>query len=260
VVVPSAIAVALCIAATLLPAADFVFPLALFLVWQLWHFQKQNLGMVSLCASALGASSPRRLERAVLLTAGALGVLGLLCRPALLDLHLPARPAAASTVVAVGFGLTVATGVIVVARRTNRRSWPPQVASMYLLALVFFAPAFLFTTNLAAVVGMAGAHGLQYLLLLRRVDGVVPTARRRWQRRGGGSTWVLVSVAAAGGAALTLMGGLRSAVGPLKILGGVYLGLVCLHFAFDGAIWRMRDPWPRRFAAARLRFAGPALE
>jgi hypothetical protein len=230
------------------------------LVWQLWHFQKQNLGMVSLCASALGASSPRRFERAVLLTAGALGVLGLLCRPALLDLHLPSQSAAVGTIVAVGFWLTVATGIIVVARRTTRRSWPPPVAAMYMLTLVFFAPAFLFTNNLAAVVGMAGAHGLQYLWLLRRVDGVVPAPWRRRQSAGGGSTWVLLSVAAAGGAALTLMGGLRSAVGPLKILGGVYLGLVCLHFAFDGAIWRMRDPWPRRFATTRLRFTGAAAE
>lgn len=256
IAIPVALVPVACAVAALSPVAGVAGVVAAFLAWQFWHFQKQNLGLVSLSAAVLGGAGLRRVERVVFLCAGALGAAGLLARPRLLDLHLAGPPAPFFTALLAAYGSTAAAGVVLALRRLHRRSWPLPVAGLYGLGLVFFLPAFAVTGSLAAVVGMAVAHGLQYLWLLGHLEGVVPARPGRPPRRAR-VPWPLLAVAAGGGAALTLMGALRSAANPAaRAIGGLYLGLVAAHFCLDASIWRLRDEWPRRFVTRRLDLSG----
>ncbi len=56
--------------------------------WQLYHYQKQNLGMASLAASAGRAAKIRPAERRSLLVTGWSGTAALIARPALLGVRL----------------------------------------------------------------------------------------------------------------------------------------------------------------------------
>ncbi|MBS2546675.1 hypothetical protein KGQ19_07325 [Catenulispora sp. NL8] len=50
--------------------------------WQFWHFQKQNLGLAALAATATGTARLSRRERAAIVAAGVFGVAALIVRRA----------------------------------------------------------------------------------------------------------------------------------------------------------------------------------
>ena len=84
-----------------------------------------------------------------------------------------------STVVALlGFICAVVWGVaLVLGRPRSQRNI--GVTATYLMALLFFAPVFVFRSPYAAVGGMTIGHGLQYLLLV----GLVAAGRSRGKSR-----------------------------------------------------------------------------
>ncbi len=124
---------------------------------------------------------------------------------------------------------------------------------MYLVALLFGAPVFVFTSPYAAIGGMTAAHGLQYLLLVglaaAGADGGPPRLLR---------LALLANIALAGGAVLSAASHLHSAGPGGRLLFGAYLGIVIAHFAIDAGVWRLRDPAARQVIAARLPSLLPA--
>ena len=137
----------------------------LFFAWQFWHFQKQNVGMVALAASAYGVVSPRPAERRAVMVAGAAGIVGLLARPGLLQLPLRSPIGALFVPALVVFAAAVGWGVAALARRPAPER-PLGFVATLTSSLVFVAPIFAFGAPYAAVGGMTIAHGGQYLLLL----------------------------------------------------------------------------------------------
>jgi len=119
---------------------------------------------------------------------------------------------------------------------------------VYLISLGFFLPVFAFRSPYAAVGGMTIAHGLQYLLLL----GLVAAGRRRAAGRALRLA-VLANIALAGGAVLSAASHLHGAAAAAgRLAFGAYLGAVMAHFVIDASLWRLRDPFPRAFLAARV--------
>src|SRR5258708_4574667 len=146
-----------------------------YLGWQLWHYQKQNVGMASLAASAQRVGTLRPAERRPLLLAGSAGVAALVARPGLLGLHL--EPLARSQVghavfllAATAYAVAAAAGVSAIARRP-RQQRPAGFCVTYLVSLLFWLPSFAFASPYAAVGGMTIAHGAQYLLLVTLIAG-----------------------------------------------------------------------------------------
>jgi hypothetical protein len=225
--------------------------------WQFHHFQKQNLGMAALAASSSGASPLTTGERRVILAAGWAGIAGLLAHPALLQV-----PAVTPVlrglfpVARLAFGVTVVTGMALLARRAPRaRSTPGSVAA-YLMALAFFGPAFALRSPYAAVGGLTIAHGLQYLLL---TSLLAASGSGHASNGGGGNAHaralrlaLLLNVVLIGGAILAAGSHLDGAAGVARAGYGAYLGAVMAHFVIDAGLWRLRDPFPRRFLAGRL--------
>ena len=221
------------------------FLLALF-AWQMWHYQKQNLGITALAASAVQAPTPRRVERASLAVTAGAGIAALMSRPALLQIKPHVGVTDVFTPAAIAFVVGSGLGVAALARRPARQR-PVGLCVAYVMALLFPLPIFLFASPYAAVGGMTIAHGLQYLVLV----GLVADNRQasRWTRR-----MTLANVAVLGGLALSVASHLHDSFAAGRAVYGAYTGLVMAHFVIDAGLWRMRDPDTRAVLSARVPF------
>lgn len=215
--------------------------------WQFHHYQRQNLGITALAARSSRVASLTTSERRCLTTAGWLGVVGLVVRPEVLQLTtLDWHPALPFHVAALGFAACGLLGVGVLARRASKDR-PAGFCATYLAALCFPLPIFLFSSPYAAVGGMTVAHGLQYLLLVGMVAGGPPTKSRVNRGLAGFAVTALV-----GGIAVNRLSHLHAGGAASRAVYGGYLGIVMTHFVLDAGLWRLRDPFPRQFLAARL--------
>ncbi|GAA3238053.1 hypothetical protein [Actinocorallia longicatena] len=241
--VPLALVAGTAAVAAALPSTTFRWALYAFFAWQFFHFQKQNLGMAALAASALRAGSLSRDERNAVAVTGIAGTVALLTRPdllALADAHLARIFPVACAAFLGGIGL----GLYGLYRRNNR---PPAFVAMYLGSLLFFAPVFLLEAPYAAVASLIVAHGLQYLLIVGMV-AVTP-------RPGGGPLGVatMFVIALAGGLLLNFASHLHGSPHAWeRALYGAFLGATMAHFVVDAGLWRLREEFPRRFLTAHL--------
>ena len=149
------------------------------------------------------------------------------------------------------FAAAAGFGVMALVRRPAADR-PAGFCVMYLMALLFSLPVFVFRSPYAAVGGMTIAHGFQYLLLV----GLVAAGNRR-----GTSRWLrlalFANVALAGGALLSGASHLHGFPPVIRVVFGAYLGVVTAHFVIDAGIWRMRDPFPRAFLARHVPSLAP---
>ncbi len=207
--------------------------------WQFFHFQKQNLGLAALAASSRRIASLRPVERR-----------GVIAHPGLLQLRISPVLSGLYPAAAALFAGAAATGIIALARRPAGDSafgfW-----IIYLTSLGFWLPVFVFRSPYAAIGGMTIAHGLQYLLLVGLVAAGPPAGRML-------RLAVLCNLALAGGAALNAASHLHGPAPAGRFLFGAYLGAVMAHFVIDAGLWRLRDPFPRAFLAARVPSLVPA--
>jgi hypothetical protein len=229
--------------------------------WQFHHYQKQNIGMASLAASAQRAGALLPAERWPLRLAGCAGIAALVARPGLLGLRvqpLGLSPLAHEVFLfsAATYAIAFAAGVAAIVRRP-RALLPAGFCAIYLTCLLFCLPAFAFRSPYAAVGGMTIAHGAQYLLLVTLIaGGSAGRARRKLSRPT--SLALLANISFIGGAALSAASHLHSASQLGRIAFGAYLGVVMAHFVIDAGLWRMRDPLARRFLSMHLPYLIPS--
>ena len=232
-------------AAAVSPAALAWLLLAYF-AWQFFHFQKQNLGLAALAASVHRVRPLSQAERRALMGTGGAGIAGLLAHPGLLQLRVHPGAGELFAVAGLVFAAGAGSGIVALARRPAADR-PAGFCAMYLMALLFSLPIFAFRSPYAAVGGMTMAHGFQYLLLV----GLVAAGNRR-----GTSRWlrlaVFANVALVGGALLSGASHLHGFPPVIRLVFGVYLGVVTAHFVIDAGFWRMRDPFPRAFMARHV--------
>ena len=240
---PIALVAVAALVAAVLPSSGFAWLLLPYFAWQFLHFQKQNLGMAALAASSRGIAGLRPAERRALTVSGLAGIAALVARPAVLQLQIDPGLGRLWVIALVVFGCAVMAGVFLVGSRP-RHDRPPGFCIVYLSSLCFALPVFAFRSPYAAVGGMTIAHGFQYLLLVGLVAAGGPRGTRRVLRLA-----ALCNVALIGGIALTAASHLHSGGAPARFVFGAYLGVVMAHFVIDAGLWRLRDPFPRRFVS-----------
>lgn len=219
-----------------------------YFAWQFFHFHRQNLGMAALAASSHRVAPLTPTERGALTVAGGSGIVGLMARPALIQLRVDTHIGFLFDAGEIVFAAAVLTGLVALGRRPAPDR-PAGVGTVYAMALLFSLPVFVFSSPYAAVGGMTIAHGLQYLLLVGLIAG---GGRRTTRLR---AVVVLGNIGLVGGALLSGASHLHDAMPVVRLLFGAYLGVVMAHFVIDAGLWRMRDPFPRMFLARHL----PAL-
>jgi hypothetical protein len=223
--------------------------------WQFFHYQKQNLGLTALSAAAQRLAPLSRTERRALTCAGLSGIAGLAGRPGLLQLPVRLPVPALTPIAAIAFAASVTVGVGCLLARP-RADRPGGFCAVYLTALAFSLPVFVFASPYAAVAGLTIAHGLQYLLLM----GLLAGGGQSWGRPGitrAAQLAALCNIALLGGAALSVASDQLAAGPAMRWLYGVFLGAVMAHFVIDAGLWRLRDEFPRGFLRSRLPYLLP---
>jgi hypothetical protein len=258
--VPAGLVVVAGAAAAATRPASFQWLLLPYFGWQFHHYQKQNIGMASLAASAHRAGALLARERWPLLLAGWAAIAALAARPGLLGLSvqpLGQLPLAHAVFLfsAATYAIAVGAGIAAIARQP-RALRPAAFCAMYLACLLFCLPAFVFASPYAAVGGMTIAHGGQYLLLVTLIaGGSIDRASRRLARPA--SLALLANISFIGGAALSAASHLHNSGELGRLVFGAYLGVVMAHFVIDAGLWRMRDPLARRFLMTHLPYLVP---
>jgi hypothetical protein len=244
--IPAGLVVTGAVTAAAASPAAMAWLLLAYFAWQFFHFQKQNLGLAALAASIHRVRPLSRAERRALMGAGGAGILGLLAHPGLLQLRV--RPGAGGLFIVAGllFAAGAGFGVVALVRRPAADR-PAGFCVMYLMALLFSLPIFVFRSPYAAVGGMTIGHGFQYLLLVGLVAAGNRRGTSRWLRLAG-----FANVALVGGALLSGASHLHGFPPAIRLVFGAYLGVVTAHFVIDAGFWRMRDPFPRAFLARHV--------
>lgn len=198
-----------------------------FVCWQLHHFAKQNVGMLSFWCRANGLAGSDQTERRLIVATGVAGMLGI---APLLPSYAGGRLPFAQALWVTGAVLLLVVGVVMVRRAELERRLP------LLAVAVFFLPLFLFPSNpAAAILGFGAAHGAQYYLMVGHL-----AAPRRWLFP------VLASFAVVGYLLMT-----APSAGWWR---GVVTGVTMAHFVVDAGMWRMKDPERRAYLTSRFSF------
>lgn len=215
------------------PAALLV--LTAFLLWQTQHYTKQNVGVFGLWVRARGELPMADPERRLIVATTAIGTVGILRAMELAPWW--------DRALQVG-GLALTATMLVLAGMLARG--PRRLALM--LAVAFYAPLVLFSTNLlGAAFAYQAAHGAQYYVVVAR------TIRGQHQAQ----RVALVSVLVGGTVAILLLSSATFTSAP--VLFGLGKGIAAAHFVADARLWRLRDPQIRGLLTARMPFlAAPA--
>jgi hypothetical protein len=221
--------------------------LAAFFAWQLWHFQKQNVGLLSFVAAGSGRVPVSPWERRALMLASLPGIMGFFSLMPLGLSRFSLQLAWLHDVAAfVYLPVAIAAGIALFKVPALRSNWLRFMA--FVFGILFFAPTFLFHDQVSAISSYAIAHGLQYIVFM----GYVAAGRRPVLPS-------LLMLAGLGALGAMLLNG--AVVAPdIKdlpfgfALYGAFLGVVMSHFVLDAGIWRLREPFQRAYMQARFAF------
>jgi hypothetical protein len=218
-----------------------------FFGWQLWHYQKQNLGLVSFVAAGTDRVPLSAWERRTLALSAIAGILGFF---KLYSVGLPGLSVVFSWAHDVGAGLYVLSPlafVVALHKNPKLRANGPRLACLA-LGMLFFLPTFLFSDWISATLSYAVAHGLQYLVFM----GFVAVGRPNPIA----SLVMLVGLGILGGLALNaaVLASDWPGFGYGHAAFGAFLGAVMAHFVLDAGLWRLREPFQRKYMRQRFHF------
>ena len=231
--------------------------------WLLWHYQKQNVGILGFVGAATDGTSLSVWERRTLALAAVAGIAGNLRHwsaglppqtntglPPSFDARLPPMPIEAFNGLNVGVLLLCLLPIFIViavvktpALRTNKLRM-----GFFLFGSLFFLPVFLFSDSVSAFAPYALAHGWQYVVFMTfvSVNQKAPFA----------SVLILLIVSTMGFLLLDSHPQIREWLGILDnpLFTGAIYGIVMSHFVLDAKIWRLREPFQRKYMRDKFYF------
>lgn len=224
-------------AAWWLPPPLFAVLVAGRVLWQIHHFNRQNLGMISMWLKATRRPGLSEIERRVLEVTGWGAIVGVLATatdwlPAVDVLVDVLRP----VLIATGLGLLAYAGWLVA--RTGR--WVTGLAVVYWLPVFLVRPA-------VALLAIGATHAAQYYLMMFGLSG-------------GRDRLGAVSTVAAVIAGAVTVGLFHANAAPFAhdttsgVGYGLFFGVGAAHFVIDAGMWKMRDPAQRGYLKARFSF------
>jgi hypothetical protein len=229
------------------PAGTRGYLLVAFFCWQLWHYQKQNLGLLSFIAAGTDGVPVSAWERRTLGLSALAGIAGFF---SLYYIGLPEHSAefhafhrfGAVLYALVPFVFCVAVSTSRALRQNGLR------LTCFAFGTLFFLPTFLFSDWISATLSYAIAHGLQYLVFM----GFVSIGRPKPVA----SLTILLGLGVLGGLALNaaIQAPSWSNFAYGYALYGAFLGAVMTHFVLDAGLWRLREPFQRQYMRKKFYF------
>ena len=209
-------------------------------MWQTYHYQRQNFGVLSFISAATDGVPVSRLERLSLEFSAAAGMLALIKVNALSHQTI-LEPFTSAIFVVAGLVYAVVPALVFAAVITEPRLLrnPVRICALILFS-AFYLPSFIFTDPVAAILGYALGHGLQYLVFMYYVGVSRP--------RPGIALTSMVAIGIIGGSALTFMTSAGDQSGSLyRLIFGMAIGTVMSHFVIDAGVWKLRYQFQRRY-------------
>jgi len=248
IVIPSVIVSLNVIAFCFFDSAVRLYVVFIFICWLLWHYQKQNVGLLSFIAAGTDRVPLSVWERRTFTLSAIAGISGVFSviqfgstNMSTVFAHLHHAGAALYLVlVPICFCIAVARNPSL---RTNRLR-----LLYFVIGTTFFLPTYIFSGPVAAIAGYTLAHGLQYFVFM----SFVSTSRERTVVS---FAWLCI-IAAFGGLFLHRASEASSWLQPpyAGALYGLFIGLVMTHFVLDAGIWRLREPFQRSYMRKKFDF------
>lgn len=246
--------------------------LALMLVYihfALWHFGRQNLGVMAFAARISRGRPISRFERVTIMAAVIAGVCGayhalspaLGLNPKLFPFDLRrVTPVLSWTWYAGAAIYAILVPVVAVGCWQRRRDYDLPSLLTYLASVLFFLPMYVAANSVLAMQSWAIAHGLQYLVFL----GYHASGRTRWALLGLLPLALFAGCAGAGYVVWNEAAVVQSWSSPLLAKGAVatLTAITLAHYWVDMFVWRFRSSERRRWLAASYPFlaaAAPAV-
>lgn len=250
-----------------------------YIIWQTWHFAKQNWGVFSFSCICAGRKPATIWERRAIFGGGIAGVLGVY-QAAGTGLKVYYSGAETGFIDAsfaalwyVGFVLLVASFAMALFAIWQRRAEASGLnTALLLVSTVFFVPYFFIGDALLAFVSFTWAHGLQYLLFLlvhsmSRNDLDTSRSSRGTQRIlkvcsvllffafcGWFVRDLIVWSTQFGTATAALLSIQANYPLILNMVVAFLTGITMVHFVWDARIWRLGDVEPRKWVRKRFAF------
>ncbi len=244
---PTALIVGTGAAYMLVPEPYNRYILLYFFMWQTYHYQKQNYGILSFFAAATDRVPVSKLERLALELAAVAGMLALI-RIYSLSQQTVLEPVVDLIFRTASVVYLVVPVVVVLALATERHLLrnPVRITGLIMFS-AFYVPSFIFRDPSAATLGYALGHGLQYLVFMFFVGISRPRP-----------VVALTTVGAAGltgGLLLTSMAAsMGHGTGLSRLLFGLAIGIVMSHFVIDAGVWKLRYPFQRQYVRRAFPF------
>jgi hypothetical protein len=213
--------------------------IVVFVGWLLWHYQKQNLGLLSFVATGTDRVPVSVWERRTLMLTGIAGVAGVFSATGVAPAWLAGEFGYLHQLGAWLYLLVPVCAAVAVASNASLRINRLRLL-FFVIGAAFYVPVFVFNDPVSAITGSATAHGLQYLVFMGTVSG----SGRRSLR----PVLAMLAIAAAGALALNY------AADQGGMLKGLFIGGVMAHFIVDAGIWRLREPFQRGYMRRKFHF------
>ena len=215
--------------------------------WLLWHYGRQNIGVLSFVSNSAGGAKVTVIERRILNGAALGGILG--AYGVVSQFDKTAFAPYEKDIVQIGafiYAIAICGGL---ANFVNllRRKQPMSRCLFSLLLPLFFAPTFFFDDHLRAIMSYAIAHACQYFVFMYYLASGD-------NKKGQTNVLLLASVAILGWILIWLTRD-SSLWGQLSgFMPGAALALIMWHFIIDAGVWQLRDPWQRNRIRERFSF------
>jgi hypothetical protein len=215
--------------------------------WQIWHYQKQNVGLLSFVAAGTGDAPLSRWERHTLALAAIAGILGFSVAAGVAPEQLLREARWAHQL---GLAVYILVPLAFCAALATTPSLRTNGLRLLFLSIgtLIFAPTFIFSDTLSAFYSYAIAHGLQYVLFM----GYVVTGKAA----SGESLLKLIVIVSCAGIILDRGDEFVHLLGTpwgLAVF-GAFTGVTMSHFVLDAGLWRLREPFQRAYMRKRFFF------
>ena len=216
-------------------------------MWQTWHYQRQNFGVLAFVSSATDRVPVSRFEKLALDLAAVAGMLALIKINALNAQTILAPFTDAIFLVAclayAAVPFVIGAAVFKEPRLLGNKL---RIGALVLFS-AFYIPSFIFTDPISAVLGYALGHGLQYLVFMTYVGASRPRPLL--------AVGAVIALGIGGGFLLTYMTNAGSEPGALfKFIFGMAVGTVMSHFVIDAGVWKLRHPFQRGYVRRAFPF------
>jgi hypothetical protein len=248
IIVPIVLAIAMGLYWQFLPKVYTENLLGLFFIWQTYHYQRQNYGILCFFNAATGSPPITRLEKAIVDLSAIAGILGLFQRSNLFNgtFLVPYMQSLYQMGLYLNCVVVAVLGLAVITIPVLRSNWPR--CTFLVICALFYLPTFIVDDPGAAIASYAYSHGFQYYVFMYFVAA---NHRRHFNDN---RIVLLICSAIAGIIILTLFPYPKLWGDASGFVFGVYLSMIMSHFVIDAGIWKVRGDFQRNYMRTAFPF------